>query len=218
MFPSRHFADTFFAPRYFPPVGADPAIPVQTISTTGDARNFFRISGRLCKDPTDLSLAFPHGGTDLGAIRSGVFAFNEISQEIISEELGATPVDYLWQGHRASLSLVLREWDNDALTELFPNLATGASGKALIRGLRYGSTSDTPPGSLLSDRSSAILVSPRDPIHPAVLLYEAMPMLSETSGLQMSIGQDFGVAVVFHPLHNASGKQFAVGLLEDLTL
>ncbi len=182
------------------------------------AANFLRVSGRVCFGPTDLSTEYPHGGTDLGRIRNAIFTFKEDAQEIRAEEFGGATVDYVWQGYRGALACVFREWDIAAMQQSCPNTSTGSSGQVLISGQVFGTTADTPVGSLVSDRAIKLLVSPRDPAHPGLLLYEAFPMLEESSRMQISIGADFGLAAVFRSSHKSTGETFQAGLIEDMTL
>ena len=41
--------------------------------STPNARDVLHVPGRLVKNPTSLSLVFPHGGTALGIVRAIVF-------------------------------------------------------------------------------------------------------------------------------------------------
>ena len=133
---------------------------------TSNARNIRRFKGRLTWNPTDLTAAFPHGGTELGVVRDLVFRFGLETEEILAEEWGNVPTEYVHVGSSAFLAAILREFDNDAISTIFPDSATGAvSGDTRPRAAVNGSV--TLGGTLLSTNSGLLVVSPDSPDSPA---------------------------------------------------
>jgi hypothetical protein len=185
----------------------------------GNPRNFFHLDGRLCITPTDLSQAFPHGGTALGEIKLGYFAFNPQYESVEAEEHGQAKVEWMATRQTAAMVVVLREYDKDAITTLFPNVAAGAgSGAQVISGGTFGSTI-VKPGSLASDKAVKLLFSPRSfNYHPGIILYQAIPLLQETGQLGLALNVEFGFPAIFYATPRNDGLLYKIGKLEDLTL
>ncbi len=190
----------------------------------GTARNIYSLVGQICVNPTDLTQPFPHGGKAIGLVRNGIFRINPSYEEITAEEFGGTVVDYVRAVESAVLVAVLREFDADAIGAILPNTRIGSSsGRRMILGeITSASISGIPvrPGSLASDKSSKVLFSPRAvDYHPAIILYNAIPLVDRTAELQLSIGSEAGIAVMWQATPRASDFQiYQVGLLEDINL
>lgn len=184
-----------------------------------DPRNIRRFRGRLTFNPTDLTIAFPHGGTELGLIRDSIFRFGIATEEIRAEEWGNVPTEYVYAGSSALLAVILREFDNDALETIFPDTPTGAaSGDEIIRGAVSG-TGVTLGGTLLSTQSGVLVVSPEAPEKQEFLvLYNAIAMPEETAELQYSAGDEIGMAVVFRAAPDATFRMWNVGKRRDVSL
>lgn len=181
---------------------------------TADIKNIVRLRGRLVKDPTNLSTAFPHGGTALGLARDMVFRFGFKTTFVHAEEFGAR-VETIFAGETAVFAAVLREFDKDAVSAIFPN--TGASG-ALIKGNASGSGINR-AGTLLSSKSFKLLFSPTAvDHHQFVVIYKAVPMLEETAEFQMSLGDEVGIAVMFQAIPDSAGKLYQIGKKADISL
>lgn len=178
-----------------------------------------RIPGSLCKDPTDLSTAYPHGGTDLGAVRDMVFKPQAKTRGIPAEEFGPQLIDLVLAGENAIFGVVFRDLnDDDWISTVFPSAGTGDSGRALLTG---DPASGTRAGTLLSTRSAKLFFSP-DSVdqHQGVLIYKALPLPEESAQLQLSIGQEVGVAAMFHAIPSSahSNQTYQFGRVGDLTL
>lgn len=185
---------------------------------TQDPAKIRYLSGRLVANPTDLSAAFPHGGTELGTVRRLVFTARSERPPVRAEEFGGAEVEYIRGAQDAALAAVLREWDPDAIAAVFPNTATGSvSGKPVLRGQVFGA-GVTKPGTLASDKALVVLVSP-DATDRAegLILPNALPMPEEQLELQFAIGVEAGLALVFRAVpHATSGKTFELGRIRDL--
>jgi hypothetical protein len=89
-----------------------------------NVRNILRFPGRLCKTPTNLAAAFPHGGTELGVVRDMVFRPMVSTTPIHAEEFGRT-VEVIVTKESAVFACVLRSYDNDLLSDVFHNTGAG---------------------------------------------------------------------------------------------
>ena len=65
---------------------------------TAATRNILRIPGRLCVGPTDLTTAFPHGGTALGVTRALEFRFGYRTYNATAEEFGGVTTRAYYTG------------------------------------------------------------------------------------------------------------------------
>lgn len=181
-----------------------------------DVRNVQYIRGRLAKAPTDFTAAFPHGGTALGLFGKIELRIVPIRGEVTAEEYHGIPVEVIEGGERVVVGALLREYDADAISTLFPGTSTGTkTGKPVV-----ARTFTTLRGGLGSARSVALVFSPEDTeARPALYLPRAVPLLAEQASLSYSISREWGVPVMFLALPDgsASGRIYQIGLLEDLT-
>ena len=180
-----------------------------------DPRTILRVAGRLCKDPTDLLADFPHGGTALGLIASAEFTPVMTRAEIRAEEYGGEIVEVVEQAERVVFACVARGYDSDMLATLFRDTATGGG----TGGIVVTNDSTRRGGELGSDSAVKLLYSPKDTEqHPALLLYRTIPLTDPTIQMQMSIGEELGIAAVFTGIRDATDRIYQWGRLEDLTL
>lgn len=187
--------------------------------STALVRDVLRIPGRIVINPTNLASAFPHGGTEMGLTRDAEMRFGISTSLVTAEEWGQAPVESVYTGESAVFAAVLREWDNDAIDNIFPNTGTGAtSGDRSILG-RVSGGSFNRAGYLLSNKSFILLFSPKAvDRHPMVLVRKAIPMVEETSLMRLSLAEEFGIGVVFQAIPNSTGQVYDIGKREDLTL
>ena len=184
-----------------------------------DVRDVLRVPGKLVINPTDITAAFPHGGTEIGLVRDSQLRFGYRTDLVHAEEWGGQPVESVYCGEVALFAAVLREWDDDALSNVFPNTGTGAiSGNRTILG-RVSGGSFNRAGYLLSGKSFVLCFSPRSvDRHPMVIVRKAIPMVEETALLQLSLAEELGIGVVFQAIPDSSGRLYDVGKRGDLTL
>ncbi len=185
---------------------------------TANPRNIRRFRGRIAWNPTDLTADFPHGGAELGVVRDLIFRFGIATEEIRAEEWGNVATEYVYAGSSGFLAAILREFDNDAISAIFPDTPAGsASSDETIRGAVDGSV--TLGGTLLSTLSGVLVVSPEAPERQEFLvLYNAIPMPAEASELQISAGDEVGLAVVFRAVPDATHRMWQIGKRRDLSL
>lgn len=181
-------------------------------------RNVFRFPGRLISSPTNLSAAHPYGGTELGIARDMIFRFGQVSTESEAEEFGRV-VAVTLAGEKAALMCVLRTYDNDAISAVFPNTSAPSKGRhRVINGRASGSGIDRAGFDLDSMAIKLLFVPHAVEEHPAILVYNAVPILDESAELQMAIGEEFGIALAFKATPDATGRDYSIGSLSDLTL
>jgi len=182
------------------------------------SRNILRISGRLIKDPTSLSAASPYGGAELGISRDMEMRFGRQHVEIIAEEF-RTPVAVPIVAERPIMGCVLRSYDSDMLQAVFQNQAAGSvTGDRVVNGRVSGSGINR-AGYDLMNKAFKLLFAPKDEkAHPFVILYNAVPMVDESAALQLSLGEEFGMAIMFLGAADTQGRTYSIGKLEDLSL
>ena len=183
-----------------------------------NVRNILRIPGRLVASPTSLSTDYPHGGTELGVCRDMEFRFGYQTSMVQAEEFGR-PIEYVYTGERSIFGAVLRTYDSAMIQRIFPNTAAGtSSGERVVNGRATGSGISR-AGTLLSSLSLVLLFSPKEvDRHPSILIYNAIPAIEETSMLQLSLEEEFGLGIIFHCLPDSSGRDYSIGRREDLSL
>ncbi len=173
--------------------------------------------GRLCVTPTDLSTAFPHGGTALGSVRKVLTRRVVTKVPIVDEAFGKEIRDWVWGGENYFLAFILRQWDATAVATFFPNTATGATSNRV--GIE--SPGSVRPGALASTFSVKLLFSPLDPERvPAVILYAAAPFTEETTELNHAAQQRQEIACVCHAMRDTSTptRIWQAKFLKDITL
>ena len=185
---------------------------------SSDPRAALRNPGRLIKSPTDLSAASPYGGTDLGLIHRVRWRDGFRSRGVGAEEYGGVEVEFIVYREACALVAVLRGWDADALAAAFPGVTTGSgSGRAV-----YSQSHDVQAqsaGARLADRAHVLLFAPLAAAeHPAVLIYNAVPVPEAAAEVQFSLDAEMDRAVAWRGIPNSDRQAFAVGLLEDLSL
>lgn len=180
-------------------------------------RSILKIPGKLVKNPTDLSAAYPHGGTELGVCRDVVMNFGVQVDFPIAEEFKA-PAAAILQEERAFFACVLRSWDDDMLSTIWHNTQTSTYGETGVLAKVSGSGVKR-AGTNLATRGVKLFFSPHAvDQHRAVLLYNAVPIPAETAELQLSIGREMGLAIVFRALPDQLGRMYACDLRGNMTL
>ena len=180
-----------------------------------DSGKVLRVGGHLCINPTNLAIDFPHGGTALGMISEAVFQPGLKRYEVTAEEYGGEPIDLVVTSETVIFGCLFRGMDSDAWGTIWEDTRIGkSSGEKVVE---YPGTIRA--GNLASARSVKLLYSPDDvQSDPALLLFAACPILSESAELALAISREMVVRVVFQGIRDASGEVYQFGLLEDLTL
>lgn len=190
---------------------------------TKNVRNVLYLPGRLAVSPTNLASDFPHGGTELGVVRDAQFRPNIRHHKIIAEEFGR-PVGAVVASEEAVLMGVLRSWDDDMIRRLFHNTQVDSDGVRGILGRASlpAQQSGTAPNRAGYDRVAdavTLVYSPRAvDQHQMLVLYNAVPLVDEAAELQLSIGEEFGLAFAFMCTPDVQGRDYAWDLRANLTL
>lgn len=183
-----------------------------------DVLKALRVPGRIAVAPTDLTTAWPHGGTGLGLVQAVTLKRAQAHVPIRAEDFGPVEViDELYLGEAYELAFLLRGWDGDGWGQVFPNTFTGSTGGLV--GLRYPGS--VYPGELRGGAAAKVLFTPDDPLrHPAVYFPQAIAVAGETEELYLHRKKELVLKAAFVATRDAAtaGRLAQVQLLEDLTL
>ena len=118
---------------------------------------------------------------------------------------------------KPTLTLVVRDFDDDALAAIWQQTETGDTGHTGL--LLKPKTGSPRSGSLGSARSMKLLLAPTDADRdPWLVIYRAIPLVDESADLSFAIGTELGIAVVFYGIPDASDRVYAYHRREDITL
>lgn len=179
------------------------------------AARIIRAPGRLVADPTNLTVAYPHGGTELGLVRLVIVQPLGSPFRVESEGLGEA-TDVLDGPEHYVFGCMLRGWDDDAVqTCLADHYTAGAiSGHAL-----FSAPGNAHPGGSAIPRAHAFLYVPDDVVNvPAVILYRGIPDWSDGAEMAMQRGDELGLAISIECLRNDDGHILQIGRMADLSL
>ena len=182
---------------------------------TANVRNILRSPGSLCINPTDLTTAFPHGGTAIGVVRDLAFVFNMKTSETTGEEWGGVATRVFYDGEKPFIAAVLREFDDDAISNIFPNTAEGTVSQT--RQINMVANSGNRAGFDLTGQSFILVFSPDDVDRKNfILLHRAVPAVEETSRLNLKLSEEVGLGVVFWATPDADNEVYRIGKRADL--
>jgi hypothetical protein len=171
---------------------------------------------RLVKNPTDLSTAFPHGGTALGEVKQLVVRTQLKTYEVLIEEFGQERAETLISGQAAVMAGIARGYDNDMIAEIFNDTATGATTGDQV--IKYPPPNNR-AGTKGSGESFVLLASPDDQAHGlAVIFFKAIPLTPDSLEINLSYKNETGFAFFFQGIRNTNGKVYQIGRIDDLDL
>lgn len=182
------------------------------------AASILRVPCDMIWNPTDLGNPPAYGGTYLGMARDKEFTPQAIIRPIFDEVWGSFR-DAIYCGERVLFKAVLRYPDSDALTNIFPkSINSGSSGVHwLFR--PGGTTANTRAGTSLGSVSGKLMLAARARVdHPFLIMYNAVPALDESLKLQLSLGEEFGLAVAFYGTPDSNGRVYDCGQRANLVL
>ena len=180
-----------------------------------DVRNALKVNGKICWDPTDLTTAFPHGGTALGLVRGSALRVRTSNHVLRAEEWGGVAVDAVYMAEEYVFACILSGWDTDAVTTLQRDQTAGAATARRVLRSRL-QNEDTRVGKLVSTNSGKLYFSPIAAQHPGVLFRCALPMPEESGTWSFNLSEEFGVPMVFLAAPDSTGEPAQVGLIDDL--
>ena len=180
----------------------------------------WRIPGRLVKDPTDLTAAFPYGGTELGFVHKEVLRFNAEHHGMTAEEWGPQVYEVIDAGSSLVLGVEVRGFDIDMISAIFPDTAAGSKihSDTAERSIQ-GRPTSVRAGMKLGDRSFALLFVPDDvKSKPGVLIYDAIPVIAEDATMAFDAETEATFNAVFYSRPDASDRTWDIAYLKDMTL
>ena len=181
----------------------------------GTAVRTVRASGRLVVGPTDLGIAFPYGGTEVGRTKGVVIQSHGEPYLIESEGLGRAS-DMLEPNKRHSFACVLRGWDDDSIDLLLNDGDTvGATSGHRV----YSVPGTQTPGATALGRVKVLLYVPDDLVNvPAVLVFAGVPMWTPGAEIAFQRGEETAIPLGVECFPDSGGDTLSIGRLVDLTL
>ncbi len=184
----------------------------------GNVSHIVRGPGRIVINPSTAfaTTAYPHGGTEIGLAKDVTMTPLGNSKGIWNEAFGEF-TDILQATNHWEFECLLRGWDDDALTQLFPgNRAAGAvtqHGVFTFPGTRS-------PGESSVDGTDVFLAFvPDNLIHSdGLVLYRGIPQWTPDTELAFQRGRDFEIPLTVIGLRNTSGNIGRIGRMPDLGL
>lgn len=188
-----------------------------------DVRAIRRVPGRLAFGCTDLTTAWPHGGTGLGAVRDLVLVRYSQPYPVPIEAFGGAPAEYLEAGEAWGVAGRLRTFDDDAMGKAFPSTSTGTvSQRKLV----------TAPGSVhagdwMSSRGFVLVFTPEGCTHaasatvadadaPCIVLYRCLPVMGDPLEIALNRTDDVGIRFAWMGIRDSSSRVMAFGKRKDL--
>lgn len=180
-----------------------------------DVARALRVPGRLSFGPSDLTTAWPHGGTGLGFAAQIRVEYRPTAAEVTGEEFDGGVVALLQGREDLRIFASLRDADNDAIAQCFLNSAAGS-----VSQHRVWQVGGTNIGGYDWAARAVVLVFTPDAadVHPMVLMKNAVPMVAPEMTAELSIGQPYRNALQFVGLPDTDGVLGYVGRRKDLTL
>lgn len=176
--------------------------------------NVIRGPARLILNPTDLTAAYPYGGTELGLARGCIFEYGTTTHYVTAEEW-ANRSNAVYCGDAGAIRCVLRGWDADAIGTVARTYAAGNSGAPTI-----APDTNTAPraGTQIPGYKILMAQSESPATMPSVLVYYGLPAIDPEAQLELSRNKEAGTAVRFDAAPDSSGRTYFVGLIGDMTL
>lgn len=176
-----------------------------------------RIYGHLIHTPTDLTAAFPYGGTSLGDYSQIAWQVEGNAVDITFQEQGPLVGNTLENIFGVRVVAKLVEWNSAALAKIFPSamITTGATTGYPLMTLSTGSML----AKIGTDRAAKILLAPDHPDRePALLMYNAVAMVRQVANVSHSLAEEWGFPAIWKALPDSAGNIYQYGMLRDMTV
>lgn len=181
----------------------------------GNAARTIKNAGRLVVGPTDLTAAYPYGGTEVGRTKLVVIQSFGEQYRIEGEALGRA-TDILEADKRWTFSCFLRGWDDDAVDLL---MSDGDAVGGVSSHQVWNAPGSTTPGASALTRAKILIYVPDDLLHnPAVLVFSAVPQWTPGAELALQRGAEFGIPLSAECFEDTNGNTLSIGRLADLSL
>jgi hypothetical protein len=186
-----------------------------------------RVPCRVAVGCTDLTAAWPHGGTGIGVVREPFLQRYSGAWPVTIEAFGGVPVEYLEAGEAWGIGGVLRTLDDDALAKAFPNTAAGTVTQR--RMVTAGPTQTVRAGNWMSGRSFTCVLTPEGATHaksastpdvdaPMVVLYRCMPVMGDPFKIDFTRQRDVAIPFAWMGIPDSSSRTMRMGRRADLAL
>lgn len=192
-----------------------------------DPRDVLHVPCRLAYGCTDLTLAWPHGGTGLGIISKPVLRRYAAEWPVTSEAQGGIPVEYLEAGEAWGVRGILRTLTDDVVGKVFPNTSAGdVSQRKVVAATTSGTVR---AGNWMSSRSFVLVLTPEGATHaksatvpdveaPFVILRRCLPVMGDPMEIALQRNQGVDIQFVWMGIPDTSGRVMAMGRRGDLSL
>jgi len=166
--------------------------------------------GRLAYGCTDLTAAWPHGGTGLGTIGQ-VYLVPQKRWAPLDQEETNSPSEVLWLGGPVVVGLTIEGWDDAAIAVLHPNTAA-SGGRAIVE----WPGSDVVPGAAVPTITNVVF-TPWDTTNgKGFVLYKVAPVPDTNAELFFASGRYLEQACLLIGLPDASERVGKLGKFSDL--
>lgn len=180
----------------------------------GDVARVVRAPGRIVIGPTNLSAAYPYGGTEVGKSNACAVRPLGVPFRVECEALGEA-IDILEPNNHWVFGCFLRGWDDDAVQQM---LAGGYNAGTTTKHAFFDVPQNVPGTSSLG-RAVILLYVPDDLIHtPAILIYSGIPDFADGAELVFQRGDELGILLTVDCVRDSSGNMLRIGRLADLSL
>jgi len=184
---------------------------------TTPTSTLLHVAGDLVLGPNSATAGASgnYGGTKLGTFQAFRLRIIPRTEPLTEEAYGGEVVDVLSLGADIEATAVLRSWDADALSEVFPNSAA-PGGSGVVRQV-YHPGSTLVEGQWMTDFASGILLAAFDPNHPSLYLPNAVPYHKEEIELSLSAYDDLHLeAARWLALRDGSDRSFRLASISDI--
>lgn len=178
------------------------------------------VPGRLAYGCTDLTTAWPHGGTGLGFVDKAFLDFDHRVYPITAEEYGGEIVDEVAMGVNILIRAVLRDDDPDAVSQVALNSSAGAT-----TGYRVWEWPGTNrAGYFYSARGTVVVFTPQSVIdgdddqHDVIIFYNALPRLQDSLSIAHHAREERQYPLAFRAVRDGSDRLVKVGRRADLSI
>lgn len=187
--------------------------------SAANVASIIRVPADLVWNPTTFpGGSAPWGGTYLGLSRDKEFIPEPQLRPIWAEEMG-TWTDVIYCGEKVTFKAVLRYPDSDALDAIAASAISSGSSGGGFRFRPGGTTGNTRAGTSLFGDAGKLLVSARATVdHPMLILYNAVPSISEDARLKWAMNEEYGLEVVFYGTPDSSGRVYACARRANLSI
>lgn len=181
-----------------------------------DPRLFLKLKGRISADPTDLTLAYPHGGTSLGSVMGLKIIIDQNRENSTFEEFGGDVGEVFKAGQRVRVGCFARGYDPDLLGKVFDSTSTTLGGDQTSIKITYPGANKE--GRLGSADTFKLLFTPDSPTAPAFILYAAIPLLEESSEILLRSSDEYGYPLIFEGIRDDTLGTYQSARIEDMDI